>query len=199
MTRFIMPVILIAIAISLFFMFTNPIYNDISGLKAKADVYNKALDSSKALENQRDLLTAKKNAINPDNLLKLEKLLPQNVDNIRLILEIGQIAAPYGMVLKNVKYSTASSAPTIVAGVTVPVATVATATKEYGTFDLGFSITGSYNNFINFTKDLESNLRIVDISSITFSSDTAAGANLKTISPEIYTYDFKIRTYWLKN
>ena len=100
-----MPIILIGIAASLFFMFTNPIYNDISILKTTLASYNEALDNSKALENERDKLTAKYNAINPDDLTKLQKLLPENVDNIRLILEIEQIAAPYGMTLTNPEIS----------------------------------------------------------------------------------------------
>src|SRR3990167_9463774 len=105
MTRFVMPVILIGISIVAFFMFTNPIYNNITLLRAEVASYNQALSNSKALENERDKLTAKYNSINPDNLIKLQKLLPGNIDNIRLVLEIEQIASPYGMVLKDVKYS----------------------------------------------------------------------------------------------
>jgi Tfp pilus assembly protein PilO len=199
--RFIMPIILIGIAISVFFMFTNPIYNDISTLKGQVASYNEALDNSKALENERDKLTAKYNTIDPNNLSKLQKFLPENIDNIRLILEIEQIAMPYGMALKDVKYSTTSSnavnanTPNVIQGGV----NISQSSKDYGVFDLEFSTSGSYNNFINFTKDLESNLRIVDISSIAFSSDTSANASPKTNSPEVYTYDFKIKTYYLKN
>src|SRR3989344_3137700 len=105
MTRFILPVILIGISIAVFSMFTSPIYNQMAGLRTKAASYNEALSNSKALENERDKLTTKYNSINPDDLIKLQKLLPENIDNIRLILEIEQIALPYGMVLKNVKYN----------------------------------------------------------------------------------------------
>ena len=202
MTRFIMPIILIGIAISLFFVFTNPVYNDISTLNASVTSYNDALDNSKALEAQRDQLTQKENSISVENLAKLQKLLPQNVDNVRLILEIGQIAQPYGMVLKDVKYD--ATTPDTTAMQTgegaVQGGAVKTSPNGYGIFDLEFSTSGTYDNFINFTKDLESNLRIVDISSISFSSDeTDANANKKTSSAETYTYDFKIKTYWLKN
>jgi len=199
--RFIMPIILIGIAISVFFMFTNPIYTDISTLKGQVTSYNEALDNSKALESERDKLTAKYNTIDPNNLTKLQKFLPENIDNIRLILEIEQIAMPYGMALKDVKYSTTSSSavnantPSVIQGGVI----TSQSSKDYGVFDLEFSTSGSYNNFINFTKDLESNLRIVDISSIAFSSDTSANASPKTNSPEVYTYDFKIKTYYLKN
>jgi Tfp pilus assembly protein PilO len=199
-----MPIILVGIAISLFFMFTNPFLNDIGILKISAASYNEALNNSKALENERDKLTAKYNAINPDNLTKIQKLLPDNVDNIRLILEIEQIALPYGMVLKNVKYNatptTNNTTGAGVAGAVMPggVTAAQSSSKDYGIFDLEFSTSGTYDNFINLTKDIESNLRIVDISSIAFSSDTNTNANTKIIS-EVYNYDFKIKTYYLKN
>ena len=201
MMRFIMPIILIGIAISVFFMFTDPLYNEISTLKTQVASYNDALNNSKALENERDKLTAKYNAINPDNLAKLVKLLPDNVDNIRLILEIEQIASPYGMVLKDVKYNTIDTNATVAAtAVAQGGGNAKPMSKDYGTFDLEFSTSGSYDNFINFTKDLESNLRIVDISSISFSSDTTnTVVSAKTTSPEIYKYNFKIKTYWLKD
>lgn len=201
MTRFIIPIILIGIALTTFFVIANPIYNDISALKMTGASYNEALDNSKALENERDKLTAKYNSINVDNLTKLQKLLPENVDNIRLILEIEQIALPYSMVLKDVKYNVVDKKAdpantTLVQGGNAINGTP----KDYGIFDLEFSTTGTYENFISFTKDLERNLRIVDISSVSFSSNTVnVGVNPNVNSPEVYKYNFKIKTYWLKN
>lgn len=204
MMRFIMPLILITLAGSLFFIFTNPLFNDVSMLRAEVSSYSEALDNSKALENERDKLTAKFNAINPENLTRLEKLLPQNVDNIRLILEIEQIAKPYSMALKDVKYSTTENEPTAENGNVViqPGRLEKDISKNYGSFDLEFSVSGTYNNFINFTRDLENNLRIVDIISVSFTSDSVNSStdpDKKTIGPDVYKYDLKIRTYWLKN
>jgi len=198
-----MPIILIGIAITFFFVVTNPFYNTILKLKTEAGSFNDALDTSKTLQAERDQLTAKYNNIDPDNLAKLQKLLPDNVNNIRLILEIEQIASPYGMVLSDVKYDTTDTSATTAAATNATVAQGSGVTqpesKDYGTFNLEFSASGSYDNFISFTKDLESNLRIVDISSISFSSDTSTSVSTKANSPEIYKYDFKIQTYWLKD
>jgi Tfp pilus assembly protein PilO len=202
MSRYFVPIILIGIAITFFFMVTNPMYNDINALKLSGASYDTALSTSKTLESERDQLVAKYNTIDPDNLDKLQKLLPDNVNSIRLILEIGEIASPYGMVLSNVKYDTSSTAT---AATTSPVvgggATATASSQDYGTFNLEFSTSGTYDDFINFTKDLESNLRIVDISSVSFSSDTSASASTgtKKNSPEVYNYDFKVKTYWLKS
>lgn len=196
-----MPIILIGISACVLFVFANPIYGDITALRAQVSSFDEALNNSKALENERDKLTAKYNALNPDDLAKIQKLLPDNIDNIRLILEIEKIALPYGMVLRDVKYdvaedSTSTNVANTASGI-VPQGgrNLSVVNRDYGTWDLEFSTSGTYNNFLNFTRDLESNLRIVDISSIQFSSSTS----LKINSADAYTYSFKIKTYWLKN
>jgi len=205
MMRFVMPIILIGISVTLFFAYTNPINDKISANNTLIASYDEALGNSKTLKSQRDKLTQVYNGINPDNLVKLQKLLPDNVDNIRLILEIQQIASPYGMTLSNVKYDASdsnSSSPVVATGVGAPVvaggAGANKSSSDYGTFNLEFSTSATYDNFISFTKDLESNLRIVDISSISFSSENSSSA-AKAGTPEVYKYDFKIKTYWLKN
>ncbi len=214
-----MPIILIGISIAVFFAFFNPIYNNIGKLRAQVASYDEALKNSKKLENERDKLTAKKNAIDAENLAKLKKLLPENIDNIRLILEIEKIASPYGMVLKDVKYNPTSKDKKDVGSESTGVAqgdgAVQSAPKDYGVWDLEFSTMGTYNNFLSFIRDLENNLRIVDISAIDFSSNTGTGTGTGTgasagasggssstsssSSAGFYKYDFKIKTYWLKN
>jgi len=138
MMRFIMPVVLIGISIAVFFVFTSPLYTGITELRAQAASYDEARANSKSLEEERDKLTGKYNLINPDNLVKIQKLLPDNIDNIRLILEIEQVAAPYGMVLKDVRYNTnskqdtpAASTAGIQGGGAAPAAN-----KDYGVWDL---------------------------------------------------------------
>jgi Tfp pilus assembly protein PilO len=200
MFRYILPVILIGVAIAGFFMFTDPLYNSISSERIEVASYNEALDNSKALEAERDKLTQKENSFDPVNLSKIQKLLPDNVDNIRLILEIEKIASPYGMVLKNVKYDATNNNTTTPQTGGVIQGGTSSSGKNYGTWNLGFSTQGTYDNFINFIKDLENNLRVVDISSIQFSSSAnSTSTGLNPSSPEAYKYDFTIKTYWLKN
>ncbi len=157
--RFLIPIILIGIAIAGFFMFLNPNYLEMKSLQTKIASYNTALTNSKSLENERDKLATKYNSIDTGNLRKLSVLLPDSVDNIRLILEIEKIASPYGMALKDVKYSaTPTDTPVVAKKVSK---SVAAAKKEYGDWDLEFSTAGTYSNFLKLVQDLEHNLRIV--------------------------------------
>ncbi len=200
MFRYILPIILIAISVTGFFIVTDPLYNKISLAKDQIASFNEALDNSKALEAERDKLTQKYNSFDPGNITKLQKLLPDNVDNIRLILEIENIASPYGMVLKDVKYdATDNNAPAASQTIGNVKAKNSLSNKNYGIWDLEFSTQGTYSNLVSFIKDLENNLRIVDVSSIDFSSGANPNIGLNPSLPEAYKYNFRIRTYWLKN
>lgn len=178
-------------------MFINPLYDEINVLKAQASSYDEALNNSKALENERDKLSKKYNSIDPDNLYRLSKLLPNNVDNIRLILEIEKIAAPYSMVLRDVKYNTVDPTANQGGASQGMPAQEGGAAQDYGSWDLEFSTQGTYANFISFVKSLEKNLRLVDIASVEFSSVPIVGQG--QTSSNIYKYLFKIKTYWLKD
>ncbi len=189
----ILPIILIVASLGLFFLFTNPTYVGVKELKLKADSYNEALDNSKKLQAVRDVLVSKYNSFSPEAIDRLKKLLPDNVDNIKVILEIGQIAGQYDMQVKNVKYDTLKQevparGQFAETGAQAP-------KKDYGDFDLEFSVEGPYANFTGFLESLEKSLRIVDIQSISFSSIDQSGTpgGIKN-----YKYDFKVKTYWLK-
>src|SRR3989338_7093109 len=134
MMRFIMPIILVGISVSLFFVFGSPLYQEVSDLRAQIISYDEALTNAKALENERDKLTAKFNSLDPENLAKLKKLLPENVDNVRLTLEIEQLATPYGMALKDVKYSNPENSVTNPTGAVQGggVGPAKSARKDYG-------------------------------------------------------------------
>jgi len=196
MFKYILPIILIGVTIAGFFTFTSPYYEGVLLNREQVASYNEALSNSKALEAERDKLTQKYNSFDTEDLSKLHKLLPDNVDNIRLILEIEKIASPYGMVLKDVKYDAVNKDNATTqegaAKVSKP-----SSNKDYGTWNLEFSTQGTYSNFVNFVKNLENNLRVVDISSIQFSSNADSG--LSPSLSEVYKYNFQIKTYWLKN
>ena len=194
--RLALPLILIVIAIAVFFIFVTPLYDEFSVLRGEVAAYDQALGNSKALEDERDKLTAQYSSFLREDLVKLEKLLPGNVDNIRLILEIEQLASPYGMLLRNVQYNAETSLPAT--GAAAPAGIRREARKDYGILELEFTTSGSYSDFLNFIRDLENKLRIVDISAVDFSSEVGTSIN-KTIASEIYDYNIKIKTYWLRN
>lgn len=185
--RFIFPIILIIASVGLFVIFTNPTYKQVATLRTEQAAYDEALTNSKQLLDIRQELVDKYNALSPDDRTKLSKLMPDNVDNIRLIIDIQKIASQYGMLPRDIRFDKNQGTTDIRASTPEEANQLR---REYGTFDLDFSVTGTYANFLNFVRDLEKSLRIVDIESVTFASDANSSS---------YKYAFKIRTYWLRN
>ncbi len=180
--KLIFPSILILISLATFFFYTNPHYQSVKDHQSQVADYDEALDNEAKLEQDRDALSNKYHSFPLDAQVRLEKLLPDNADNIRLVIDIQKIALSNGVNVISTEFDSSgakSSSNGDGRGTQ----------KDYGIFDLGFSVTGSYANFLKFLKAMESNLRVTDVQSITFSSGD---------TKDTYTFSIKIKTYWLK-
>ena len=93
MARFIFPIILVGASVGLFMLYTDPAYQDVKTLQKEAASYDEALNKSQELKRIREQLISRRNAFPVDGLQKLGRILPDNVDNIRLIIDINGIAA----------------------------------------------------------------------------------------------------------
>lgn len=203
--RNLFPIILILTSIGIFFAFVNPTYLEVKQLKNDVAVYDTALTNARDLENVRDILKKNYDAITKEEKEKLEHFLPNTVDNIQLILQIQKIATAHNMNLKNIKFDTPTVSKADSAGnKNITVSSSKTNSLPYGIFSLEFSTDARYEDFKGFLKDLEYNIRLVNIKSISFS---VPSSDKKTVfdpnsdmsnDPNIYTYSLKVETYWLK-
>ncbi len=185
MSRFIFPLLLTLCAIGLFTLYTNPTYqgaNGITSLKVQMNAYDDALNKSQKLKEVRDALVSRRNALPDEQLQKLEKILPDNVDNIRLIIDINGVAAKHGLTLKNVQLGSVSDSTKTRSAVAV-----GASGSPVGSVELGFTVAAPYEDFLVFLNDLEHNLRIMNIEKINFSVAETA----------LNDYQLTIRTYWL--
>jgi Tfp pilus assembly protein PilO len=183
MTRFITPLVLVAAAVALFALYTDPAYQSTKEVKAQVDSYDNALTKSQELKKVRDQLLSKRNALRVEDLQKLEKVLPDNVDNIRLIIDIDDIAVRRGLLLKDIKLgaisnSTAARDPLAAGDSGTPV----------GSVTLTITVPATYEDFLTFLADLEHSLRVVDVEKISFTAGDTTTSD----------YSITIRTYWLR-
>ena len=203
--RWLLPLILIGAGVAGFLLVTQPIYDEATNLKIEADKYNEALANAKILQAERDRLTEKFNSFQAADLQRLEKIVPDSVDNIKLILEIQEVAQERGILVNNVEFepeqfleedpeATAAEKARQQANLRRPgVANNA----DYEVFDLEFSIEGKYDAYVEFMKLLERSLRIVDVRSIAFTPGTSEDKD--KIYLDSYKYTFRINTYRLKD
>ncbi|OHB24228.1 MAG: hypothetical protein A2542_02460 [Parcubacteria group bacterium RIFOXYD2_FULL_52_8] len=178
MTRFLIPLLLFVIAMGIFFGFTRDTIDQIGIAQAKITELDQALANDKDLRKIRTEKLEVYNSFSNADLDRINKLIPDSIDNVRLIIDIDNLAAKYGMVVKNARIKTDGMTPEVVGN----------NGKKYGSVILNFSVTGGYNELKLFLHDLQTSLRLVDVTGLAFiASDKDSNE-----------YSFEVRTYWLK-
>ncbi|MEK7586007.1 MAG: hypothetical protein AAB477_02115 [Patescibacteria group bacterium] len=198
--KFIFSILLLIISGILFFTIVDPLYGDVSKLRTEVATYNIALDNSTDLQKTRDQLVDNYKNINKDDKERLDHFLPNTVNNIKFILEIERIANSHSMPVKNIRFEpqkTSDVKTTANGNTTVITSSDPSASLPYGSFPIEFTTEGDYNTFVLFLKDIERNLRLVDVKSINFTVPQLDKTTLG-IDPNNYTYNLKVETYWLK-
>lgn len=180
------PLILIIISIGTFFAYTDSAYRGQGGttlsvqeLQVENAKYVEALANDDKVRKMRDGFQNAKNNISSSDNEKLMRLLPDNIDNIKLVIDINNIAQNYQLTMKGAKLDTTIKADPNKLGAD---------TSKYGTVGLSFTVTASYSSFHSFLRDLEKSLRLVEV------TDLAVTGN----NTGLYDFTVGLKTYWLK-
>ena len=182
MIKSLLPIILVAVAVGLFYTFIDPTYKEVQELKQEEQKFDDALQKSRELQALRDTLLAQYNSFSENDLERLNKMLPDHVDNVRLALDVNSVASQYSMRIKNI---TVSDAPRAVRRTGSNVLGELPDTFESVT--ISFVVASTYNNLIAFIKDLERSLRVVDLTELSFSSGEG----------DLHEYQLSFKTYWM--
>ncbi len=180
---------------AIFFFYTQPAYDNTQAIRAQITEYDAALQKAAQLQQLKQQLLTKYNAFNPQDLDRIQKMLPDHVDNIRLILDMDGMASAYGMSLSNVDVS-----GNITKGQNQQmVATIGSSNQKYDMLTIKFDVDSTYQDFQKFLADLQSSLRIVDLVSLSIGPSGASGVPQGGTTHEpLYHFGISLRTYWLK-
>jgi hypothetical protein len=201
MNRNVYATILIILAIGLYFTVTQTVFNDTKKIQASNTEYVNAIESAKRLIAVRDQVLADYNNLTEDDKTRLDKLVPKSVDNIRLIIDLNNVALQHGFSLKGIKAVAASSGsngakspsqnsmPVVNSGMQGANGQLAIATPVLDKVTVSFGVSAPYQQFISFLQDLEASLRIMDVSHLSVTADEKG----------IYDWKVELQTYWLRS
>lgn len=189
--RIIFSLIRIVAGVLIFVFLVFPIKNQVSDLKLKKTKLNTTESNAKEFAQLGQDVVSRFQSLDPAQVERLKKMVPDSVDNVRFINDINGIAKRSGMNLRKVDYNPeelkTDGAEKLSANSTAGYA-------PYGSYTLRFVVTGSYSQFLVFIDSLENSLRLLDITDITFNS-AGSGEN----KADIYEFSITTRSYWLKN
>lgn len=178
MTRFILPILFLAMAVVLFLSQTQPNFSQTKVLKADKQSFEEALQYSRELQTLRDELLTQYNSISQEDLARLNELLPPQIDSGSLIVILEDRAKNRGLLLKKIDVSEKKLTAD-------PFAVIGAALPPFRVLGLSLSVSGSYGSFLEFLADLEKSLRIIDVEQIVFSG----GAS------EVIEFQLSAKTY----
>lgn len=149
---------------------------------------NEAIANAEKLKSKISQLEQAQKSIKPEDLDKLDKFIPDHIDNINLIIDINNIAERHGMTIKNVKVRSGLGEEGSVSSDGVGSDVAASGQNTIAETFLSFSVSGNYESLLNFLDSLANSLRVADVSSLSFTVDDKG----------INQYNFEIKTYWVK-
>ncbi len=190
--------ILIIVSVGVFFFFIDPQYKNVQQLNAEIEQNKKIIDVANKLDSKKTELNEKFNQISQSEKSELEKLLPDTVDNVRLIIDINNIAEQFGIVIRDInivsKESNVNDTKKTISqksnfeGVMEENSIKYVDTSKIGVISFSFTVSAKYEVFLEFLKQLEASLRLIDIRNIEITRGNGV----------FYDYRVSFDTYWLK-
>ena len=186
MIQRLLPIVIVIAAIGLFFVYTSPAYTGpVTAARLEVESLNGALKAADAFKERESQLLAERDALPAEDLARLEAFLPNNVNNIQLILDLDALAARSGVRLSNFnvgEQASDGSATTDDESISLE------STSAVGFIDITLTAEGTYSAFRSFIQATEQSLRMLDLVAL----------NIDGSATGVYTYDMTFRIYWLQ-
>lgn len=176
------PIVFIAAAGWLAVSQVGPKYNEIRLLTDENDRYDLAMEKSLELENLIISKNQQLGMLERDHGVNLRKILPDTPSIEPLTVVVNFLATENDLILKSLNFTQDPRFTDGGRGGEAP---------DFGRGSVRMSLEGEYEDFTNFVEVAEQEIRLMDIKSITFSSDSNSNVD-GTI------FDVLFDVYWLK-
>lgn len=175
----------------MYFYYIKPELVVVNNKRVEYSKYKSAINEIKEVTALRDDLASKYESIPADDLNKLDKIIPEKFDPVIFANEINTLTSKYSLKVTGlrIEYQVNDEGGvndnTEIGDIT------------YRTITSSFSVSGDYNTLFTFLKELESSLRLLDVTGLLVKSGVSTDSTGKN-SKIIFTYDIKLKTYSLK-
>jgi len=203
MNRNLTAFILAVVAVGIYVTVTQGIMASAGQIKSVNDQYVSAIANATRLIAVRDQVLKDYNAISDNDRARLDKMIPNTVDNIRLIIDLNGIAASRHMSFKGVTASVSSgnaatgpvmAAPSPAVQASAPIGGASAASRQsisapaLDTVTVSFGVSATYQDFIDLLQAMEADLRIMDLTHLSVSANNAG----------VYDWSLQFKTYWIR-
>lgn len=187
--RNLLPIVLIVIAIGLFFLYISPAYGQVETLMTQKSDYATALAKAADVGVLRDQLLTKYNSFSQDNLARLNTLVPDSVNTVKLVTDLNSVASAYGITISKVTVTDQVADN----GTSVSTDQTTSQRPPYNTTNVSFQFSATYPHLVQFLESLEKSLQVVDVTKVSFDVPEDG------INTGVYDYTVGVQTYYLNS
>lgn len=182
MKRFLVPTILILLAMAVYILYTEPLYLELKRQLAKEEAVKAAIVEAEQAQEKLREVKQRYESFPPDADEKLSQLLPERIDPIKLLIDASEFLERNGYSAKSV---------------TVDFDDAEASTAPYRKHKINFSISASYDMFREFLHAMESSLVLRDAGAVTFTVVNSQGVPARS-TQAIHTYNVQVTGYSLR-
>ena len=185
-----MPIIILVVCVSMYFVYIKPEMATISEKRAHYTEYKKVIDEVQEIKAKREQLSAQYNSISPTDIDKINKIIPEKFDPVVFANDLNALASEYGISITSIRtdYSVANDKITDDTQV---------GDNPYRIIVVGFHVRGEYGKFLSFLEELETSLRLMDVTKLDIRGGAAADPKQKSSVINL-EYEVELKTYSLK-
>jgi len=168
----------------------RPEWDLVNRRRADLATVQQTLDQTKDLGRRYDELDARYQQISPDDIARITDFLPPKPDIGDLLIDVDTLVANAGLKLDSISFDEGAGKVNAVSA-SAPPATEANAAGDLiESFGFSFKTSGSYEAFQKLLTSLENNLRLVDITKVTF--------GMGSDDSDHYQFSVEAKTYYQK-
>ena len=168
----------------MYFFYIDPSFSEVKQLSLKKSGYNTVLEKSKELAIKRDSVLADYNSISQTDINRLDKIIPNEFNAVLFANDVSTLASGYGITVKDFKIN---EPKTEVRDVIIN----QPKNEGFKTITVSFRLSGGYSQFVRFLSDLESSLRLVDVTSLSVKPNSSQASGLMDYLLEVHTYSLR--------
>ncbi len=175
-----------------FFDFIQPAYGNIGNLRGEASAEQQLLTTLTATVQQAQALLSSYGS-QSSSTAGIGMVLPAGTDVAGALAQVNGIATADNLTITSIAVST----PVLQTQPATSVSSTLATAKPAGEFSLKIAATGSYESFKSFLSDIETNIRLFDVESVSLQPVAAAAASGKrSVSVDYFTYNIVAQTYY---
>lgn len=191
------PIFALIIAAGLGFTYIQPQFIAIKAVQSEEKDYTEAIAKASELKALIDEKVRQVDSFNPVDLERLQTMLPDEVNEVSVVLDLDALARAQKMSLSSIEVRDSvggnagqvrqvAAPPPIEDPAGLPQA-AAVQTSPFSSREISFTVTGTYEDFRKFVENLEQSLVFFDVVDLKFSESEG---DLTAYAMTIRTYSF---------